>query len=312
MALTKKNSVGVQLSDQSVRFAEFVKKGGKISLGNYGEEMIPEGVIEAGVIQDYKKLAEVLKRFKQKHKISRAYFSVPEEQFQPFRLTIPKVNTRGAHETIELIIRDYVSLEGKDFKFDHKVIRQDGNSYEIEISAIHTLPKAGFPEAISESGFLAADFESEAEALRRALVHRHDEENYMIVYFGGSKTTIAVAGGTRVRYKASFALAGKVLGRMIESGNLALIRDEIDKHYVAWQSFIGKHRHAAIKKIILCGEPEKLGEAAEYLEKNLRLQIELGNAWVNVLSLEEEVPEMTHGESLRYAAALGLALKGFK
>jgi len=76
------------------------------------------------------------------------------------------------------------------------------------------------------------------------------------------------------------------------------------------------HLHARnadsdIKEIILCGGDSNLTGFSEYLNKNLKIPVKLGNVWENVFSLNEHIPDkIEFNESLKYAAAVGLALRG--
>ena len=51
-------SVGIDVSDQSIKYAELKHMHGELRLGRYGSVVIPPGVIVSGRIQDSRKLAE--------------------------------------------------------------------------------------------------------------------------------------------------------------------------------------------------------------------------------------------------------------
>ena len=58
-------AVGIDISDDSIRFVELVnKKEGKI-LSRFGEYKIPAGLVLNGEIQDVEKLSEELKKIKE-------------------------------------------------------------------------------------------------------------------------------------------------------------------------------------------------------------------------------------------------------
>ncbi|MEK7519557.1 MAG: type IV pilus assembly protein PilM [Patescibacteria group bacterium] len=66
-----------------------------------------------------------------------------------------------------------------------------------------------------------------------------------------------------------------------------------------------------VKKILLCGGGANLKELTHILSLELKIPVETGNPWVNILQDPlREVPEMPYLESLRYATAIGLALRG--
>ena len=65
-----------------------------------------------------------------------------------------------------------------------------------------------------------------------------------------------------------------------------------------------------IKEIILCGGDANLAGLTEYLTLTLKIPVKLANVWLNVFSFEEYVPEIEFNKSLKFATAVGLALKG--
>ena len=68
-----------------------------------------------------------------------------------------------------------------------------------------------------------------------------------------------------------------------------------------------------ISKIYLCGGGANLKGLCELLSLELKIPVEMGNPWVNILIKEKkEVPELSYEESLKYTTALGLALRGIK
>lgn len=68
-----------------------------------------------------------------------------------------------------------------------------------------------------------------------------------------------------------------------------------------------------VEKIILCGGGANLKGLTEFLSFSLKIPVEIGNPWVNILSPTfSEVPKLSFPESLGYSTALGLALRGIK
>jgi len=71
--------------------------------------------------------------------------------------------------------------------------------------------------------------------------------------------------------------------------------------------------HKGMKEIILCGGGANLEKLTEFLSERLKIPVRLGNPWINILpEPQKEVSRLPHNESLRYTAALGLALRGAK
>ena len=95
---------------------------------------------------------------------------------------------------------------------------------------------------------------------------------------------------------------------------ISALRQEIDKYIAYWQTHYGhiheKGQKMDIKEIILCGGDANLAGLTEYLTLTLKIPVKLANVWLNVFSFEEYVPEIEFNKSLKFATAVGLALKG--
>ncbi len=90
------------------------------------------------------------------------------------------------------------------------------------------------------------------------------------------------------------------------------------KKYLNYYQSHADHEHLFVKskgvqKIILCGKDANLKGFTNFLSLSLKLPVELGNPWINILPAPlKEVPDLSFGESLGYTAALGVALKGIR
>lgn len=100
---------------------------------------------------------------------------------------------------------------------------------------------------------------------------------------------------------------------------LANLVGEIEKCLDYYQTHI-RHEHLmpdgrriGIKKVLLCGGGANLNGLTEFLSLALKMPVELGNPWINILKTPlKEVPELPYEKSLAFTIALGLALRGVK
>ena len=90
------------------------------------------------------------------------------------------------------------------------------------------------------------------------------------------------------------------------------------KKYVDYYQTHATHEHfppngKGAEKIILCGGGANLKGLDKFLSQELKSPVEMGNPWINILSLNpKEAPGLSQEKSLSFAAALGLALRGIK
>ena len=90
------------------------------------------------------------------------------------------------------------------------------------------------------------------------------------------------------------------------------------KRYLDYYQTHASHEHLppngkGVSKILLCGGGANLKGLPELLSLELKIPVELGNPWVNILPESlKEVPELPLEKSLAFTTALGLALCGIK
>jgi len=99
--------------------------------------------------------------------------------------------------------------------------------------------------------------------------------------------------------------------------SLTDLAEQIKKYIDYYQSHTKENNLSRdkreISKIILCGGGARLAGLPEFLSSQLKIPVELGNPWVNILPAPlKEIPALSFKESLAYTTALGLALRGLE
>lgn len=105
----------------------------------------------------------------------------------------------------------------------------------------------------------------------------------------------------------------------------AALRDEINRHYIYWHTHeVEGHTHdthddpdsdenatgdSRIEKIYLVGGNANIRGLAEYLSISMRADVVVPSVWRNAFSLDRHIPPIDARDSLRYATAIGLALR---
>lgn len=79
-------------------------------------------------------------------------------------------------------------------------------------------------------------------------------------------------------------------------------------HYLHIHKKINRDK-VNIEEIILCGGDANFIGLADYLSKAVKIPVRLANVWENAINLNDTIPEIEFNESLKYATAIGLALK---
>ncbi len=336
------SSMGLDISDLSIKYAELVHTTKGVKVGRFGEKRIPSGVIESGKIKDTKKLTDILRELKRELGLEFVRVSLPEEQVYLFRLVIPKIDPKDIRSAIELSLEEHIPISAAEAIFDYELINETEQGYDIHVSALSRQVAESYLSIFKESGLVTLSLELEAEAIVRAAVADGDLGTYMLVDCGDARTGIAIVSGGKVSFTSTVDIGGTTLTGMIQKelkisydeaeqmkkeqglrrnaekrevfsvllNGVSILRDEINKHYVYWHVHAneGGITRPRIEKIILCGGDANLLGLVEYLSASMKVPVERADAWVNIPLIDADLPPIRLSESLSYITALGLAL----
>lgn len=338
-------SFGLDISDESVKFAQFLTSKKGVKLGHWGERKIPSGIIESGKIKDIKRLEEIFTTLKKEEKINSVRVSLPEEQVYMFKIALVKEGLKDIREGIELSLEEHIPMKAEEAIFDYEIIREDDKELELQVAAIPRNIIDSYLSIFQNSNIRVQSFELEAQAIARAVVLKGDQETYMIVDFGEKRTGIFVVSHGVVMFASTLDFGGRILTNMIQKNfnisfedaekmkqeyglqrnldnketfaillnGVSILRDEIAKHFLYWQTHKDEEgkNNPPIRKIILCGGDSNLLGLTDYFSVSMKSKVEIANVWTNVSQGVEDIPEIGFMQSLSFATAIGLALGDF-
>ncbi|MEK7614470.1 MAG: pilus assembly protein PilM [Patescibacteria group bacterium] len=337
-------AVGLDISDQAVRFIELLPGGANYTIGRFGEKKIPVGVIESGKIKDAVGLKKVLSSLRAEYKIDFVGISVSEEQTYLARMSLPRLKRSDIRGSIELQIEEHIPLKVGETVFDYEIISENENGYDIEVSALPLALAENYFSLFEDTGLTPLVFEIEAQAMARAILRKGDVSTHMIIDFGETRTGLSIVSGGVVMFTSTLDIGGRSLDIAVQKSlnispkeaerkkkehgflkdpkekelffalmqPISVLKDEINKHFVYWHTHLefGEHERKKIDNIILCGGDSNLLGFSDYLSANLKVPVELANVWTNVCSFDLDIPQITFNDSLHYATSVGLALGG--
>jgi Tfp pilus assembly PilM family ATPase len=303
-SFSKSLSLGLDISDNSIKYIELIKTKSGIAVKRCGEKKIPAGIIKSGKIKDQKWLEQILILLRKKEGIDSANISLPYELLdkdeQNFGIEIDSM--------LGNIIEEYLSI------FKSSMISTE--SIEFEANAI---AKSVIKKDDSDT-YMIVDFGKKRTGI--FIVSNGRLMFTSVLDFGGEKLTKMIKESLNVSFEEAEKLKWKhglkrntknmKLSEIISDG-FSILCDEIKKHYVYWHLHKddGERKKIPIKKIILCGSESNINGLTEYLSVAMRHKVELANVWTNVLNTEKLIPEISFEESFNFAGALGMALNGF-
>lgn len=336
-------SVGLDISDDTVRVLELAPSKTGFMVARYESRKFSLGVVEGGQIMDRQKLKDAISVLATDMKLSHANVSLPEEQAYLANLKIPKVDRSEVRGAIELQLEEHVPIAANEAIFDYIIVDNpevEKKGYmDVVVSVISRGVVDEYMEVFSGTGITPLSFELESQSMARAVVPYGDIGTFMVVDIGKVATAIFVVGKGVVQFAASVEIGGDDITHAIEKqfsveyaeaerrkmkdgiignqGNNGLyqsilpviseLRSRINRHYLYWQSHKEEKFGGDIERVILCGGASNLRGLPEYLAMGLEVGVEVANPWVNVDEFENYIPPIPFRESLAYVTAIGLA-----
>jgi Tfp pilus assembly PilM family ATPase len=99
----KNSHIGLDISDESIKFVELISTGSSIQLGRYGEHKIPTGTIESDKIKDTEQLKKILSSIRKEEGLKLTLPSVPTELNQEAQALVRAVIKKGDPETYMIV-----------------------------------------------------------------------------------------------------------------------------------------------------------------------------------------------------------------
>lgn len=338
-------SFAFDISDQSIKYGRLAHTKSGPRLVKYGKITIPKGVVSSGNIENPQELIKILTRLSKEVGIEFVRVALPEEQIYLFTLVLPKIPWKELKESILLQIEEHIPLKANETIFDFDLIEERDKDVLIQVVATSASLIDDYLSVFTQAKLTPITFELEAQAIARAVIPNDNKEVIMVVDFGGTRTGISIVSKGKVLFTATVDVGGVMFTSMIAKSfdisfedaekmknlysisnhaegtkifssilnGISVLHDEIGKHLSFWNTHTDDYGRAneKVKKIIMCGGDANLKGVAEYLEASFKIKVEHANAWTNVFSLNEDVPDIDFGDSLGFVTVIGLALNDF-
>ncbi|OGG57920.1 hypothetical protein A2853_03255 [Candidatus Kaiserbacteria bacterium RIFCSPHIGHO2_01_FULL_55_17] len=339
---------GIDISDASIKWIVLEGSGSGKRIRSYGDEPLPAGVVANGVVEDVTALAKALSAVKAKMGVECAHAALPEESAYVFSMHVPEGSSREqALSMIEFELEDRVPIAPSVAVYDFdKIMRHDsGAGEEISVVVFPRELAEHYASAFSSAGIRLLSLEVEARSIARAVSSTDEDEPItFVVDFGSLRTglsvlkrgipiftsTVAVGGGTIDRVVAEkLALSGEEAdvfkneeGLLTKEGKdpgaleamnrtASALAEEVARHFHYWDTRRNERgdRMTPVERVFLLGGSANLKGLPDLLAARVQVEVMRPNVWRNVCSFDEYIPPLDRRASLRYATAIGLALR---
>ncbi len=342
-------AAGVDISDSSIKWLSLLPAERGLRVQTHGDIQLESGIVINGVVHNVSALAEVLKGVRKELKgVTCAHAALPEEAAYVFGMQVPGGTSREQIlSMIEFEFEGRVPIPPSAAVYDYSTIsRDDTGSEEISVVVFPKDVAQAYVDAFSTAGITLLSLEVEARSIARAVSSSDETEPIvLLVDFGRARTGFAVVKRGVPIFTSTVEVGGDLIDRMLVgklsmthedaerfkndegllaprnsmspqldavSGAAAALADEVARHYHYWDTRRNERgeRMTPVGRVILVGGNANLRGLSDYLSGRVQAKASRGNVWRHVTDFEDYVPPIDKHNSLQFATAIGLALRG--
>lgn len=276
--------------------------------------------------------------------------TIPERKSFLRIIQLPQMPDADIEKAIKFEIEANIPLSLDEAYFDWQILGESNIKIDHRDILVAVAPKFvidPYAELIKRAGFTPKVLELESIAISRSVIPGlKTEKPTLIVNLGATQVSFIIFSNEAPRFSTSINTPNRnhMTHRISEHMKITMEEAEKIKRSVgldktkyegrvfealepAIKTLIGQieeyadyyishaqHEHTEqpkISKIILCGGDANLTGIAPYLSGVIKIPVELGNPWVNILPAPlKEIPLMPYEKSLAFTSGLGIALRG--
>jgi len=278
--------------------------------------------------------------------------SLPEEKAFLQVIRMPRMSERDLKSAVIYEAENYIPLPIEEVYLDSQIVPPVDHLKELEV-LIAALPRKTvdpYVSSLKKAGLKPLFLEIESLAITRALVKDEMSTSpLLLIDLGATRTSFIIFSGRSVRFTSSIPVSGRIFTEIIsktfkislaEAERLKIKRgverkgrkrevfealipaltdlvQQIKRHISYYQTHASTEHLPAngknVEKVLLCGGGANLKELSKFLSEELKIPVEIGNPWINILpESKKEKTTLPFEKSLSYTTALGLALRGVK
>lgn len=340
----QKDCLGLDIGSSSVKIVQLKKKKSLTKLVGYQSRELPKNLIIEGIISDHEKMAKLIHDMMAETKegkftAEKVIASIPDTNIFTKVLELPELSEKELKEAVMWEADQSVPMAATDLVVDWQVlgpsVSKDGMNDVLLVAAPLAIVNS-YIQLFSILRLQPEAIETSLISVVRALVSsKEHNETMVVVDIGAKKTNLGIYDST-LRFSDSIDFGGDIVKSAVigspetekettEKINkasglhdknikakarpvLETLKNEIIRVIRYHDERTGDDRK--LSKIVLCGGGSNLVGLTEYLADELKMEVRIGNPWVNIDTYPiKPVPKT---EAPAYANAIGLSLRGLE
>lgn len=322
----------------------------KLEVNCYNSIKIPPELIVNGEIKNQdevvRQINKLLSTAKDGNITNKSVVAVlPQTQTFIKLLQIPDTSEEEMLQTISEEIVKHIPLVLDEVYIDWQIINRRGKSIDVLVGAAPKKTVEQYVKTLEQASLQPIALEIEAASICRSLIpeiekNESDSDAYLIIDLGASRSSLILCSKKTVYFTINAPISGNDITKQVADslkidmvkaqkakqicglnknkckgvmGEILndMINNLVDHIEQAASFFQNNYPQKQIKEIILCGGGGNFLEIDKVLFEYLKIPVVKGNVWIKVKQNKDDKYSLLNSNSLSYATAIGLALRGF-
>ncbi len=214
---------GLDLSDNSFKIVQLVKKRNKIFVDSFVKGDIPSGLVKGGEIKKEKELVNLFKKNLKEIKgkpfqNKRVVCSLPEEKVFIRIIQLPKMKREELSKAVKWEAEAHIPLGVDEVYLGWQIIKPIFSYIDHLDVLIAATPKYlvnGYLSFLKKSGFELVALEPESVAVVRSLMKNDDLKPTIIVDLGATGTNFVIFSALAIRFTSHIPISGRLFNQAI-------------------------------------------------------------------------------------------------
>lgn len=296
---------GISFSDTHVKIVVFDgtknKPHFKVLIEN-----LEEGVIVSGSIVKQDVLIEYLSKMRKQINTPFTFFTIPDELIYLFSANIPYSSGMNVYEAVSFVLEENVPISASESVFDFVPLQiskdaEDRHTLSVLVSVCSVNDISKFTDVLKASNFDPLGCVNESSAISKSVIKTGDKSTSCIINARAHRLSINLVRNGNVIFSSVSPITNSDYG--------AQVLEEYEKFFEYCLKYQSVNKDP-ISLIFVAGEFEYAKIVVEAISKSSYYahNVKLSNVWSNVLSIKDNVPNISYEDSLNIAGPIGAVL----
>jgi type IV pilus assembly protein PilM len=212
----KPQAFGLDISDASIKIAQFKKRGEDLRLRSYNRVNVSEGIIKQGeILRDQELINLIKKTFSEvqgkKIKTRYAVCSLPEQHSFIKIVQLPRMEIKDLQNALKWEVEANIPFPLNEVYLDWQIIEPVKNHLDHFDILINAVPKKlvdKYLQVLQAAGIEPIVFETESLATIRSLIkNEFSFKPILIIDFGYNRSSFVIFAGSSIRFTSSIPVS---------------------------------------------------------------------------------------------------------